>query len=282
MLRGEFTGHHDRASTIPGSLYARLPLLLPFVAVSILPFLPSSVNMIPIGRLLSLPSTQIALHPLEMRLRDLADSALRLLFPSRCVLCGREGDLICEPCRRSFPPRLEADAIPKLTGIRAARAVWPYEGSVREIVRRYKYNGLRSLSPVLASEMTNVLLEWDPPIDLIIHVPVHPARLRERGFDQSELLARELSQTTYTDVVAISAIARLRETAVQARAMSATERTANVRGAFHVPDPEQIRRANILLIDDVLTTGATLTEAARALRRAGAKNVYALTLAHET
>ncbi len=61
MLRGEFTGHHDRASTIPGSLSARLALLLPFVAVSILPFLPTSVNMIPIGRLLSLPSNQTAL-----------------------------------------------------------------------------------------------------------------------------------------------------------------------------------------------------------------------------
>ncbi len=62
MLRGEFTGHHDRASTIPGSLSARLALLLPFVAVSILPFLATSVNMIPIGHLLSLPSTQTARH----------------------------------------------------------------------------------------------------------------------------------------------------------------------------------------------------------------------------
>ncbi len=215
-----------------------------------------------------------------MRLRAFADSALRLLFPSRCVLCGREGDLICEPCGRSFPLRLEPDAIPKPAGIRAARAVWPYEGHVHEIVRRYKYNGLRSLAPVLALEMSNVLYDWSPAIDLIVHIPVHPARLRERGFDQSELLARELSRTM--GVAAVAALVRLRETAVQARAMSAAVRAANVRGAFHVPDPAQIRSANILLIDDVLTTGATLREAARALRRGGARNVYALTLAHET
>ena len=214
-----------------------------------------------------------------MRLRDLTDSALRLLFPPRCVLCGREGDLICEPCRRSFPPRLDPDAIPKLSGIRAARAVWPYEGSVREVVRRYKYNGLRSLAPVLASEMAHVLREWSPAVDLIVNVPVHPARLRERGYDQSELFARELSRTM--GIAAVPALVRLRETAVQARAMNAAQRSENVRGAFHVPDPEQIRRANVLLIDDVLTTGATLTEAARALRRAGARNVYAFTLAHE-
>ena len=215
-----------------------------------------------------------------MKLRDFADSALRLLFPPRCVLCGREGDLICEPCRRSFPPRLDQDAIPKLTGIRAARAVWPYEGNIREVVRRYKYNGLRSLAPVLALEMAHVLREWGPAINLIVHVPVHPARLRERGFDQSELLARELSRMTELD--AVPALVRLRETGVQARAMSAVERTSNVRGAFHVPNPAQVHRTNVLLIDDVLTTGATLTEAARALRHAGARNVYALTFAHES
>ncbi len=215
-----------------------------------------------------------------MRLRDFADSALRLLFPPRCVLCGQEGDLICESCGRSFPPRLDADAIPKLTRIRAARAVWPYEGNVREIVRRYKYNGLRSLAPVLAVEMGNLLDEWGPAIDVIVHVPVHPARLRERGFDQSELLARELSRMT--ELVTVPALARLRETGVQARAMSAAERVANVRGAFYVPNPAAIQRANVLLIDDVLTTGATLTEAGRALRQGGARNVYALALAHET
>lgn len=215
-----------------------------------------------------------------MKLRDLADSALRLLFPSRCVLCGREGDLICEPCRRSFPPRLDPDALLKLSGIRGARAVWPYEGNVGEIVRRYKYNGLRSLAPVLASEMAHVFHEWSPAIDLIVHVPAHPARLRERGFDQSELLARELSRMT--EVGAVPALIRLRETAVQARAMSAAQRADNVRGVFHVPDPEQLQRARILLIDDVLTTGATLREASRALHRAGVRNVYALTLAYET
>lgn len=215
-----------------------------------------------------------------MRLRDLADSALRLLFPPRCVLCGREGDLVCESCRRSFPPRLDTDAIPKLTSIRAARAVWAYEGNVREIVRHYKYNGLRSLAPVLALEMGSVLREWSPVVDVIVHVPVHPARLKERGFDQSELLARELSRTTGME--AVSAIVRLRETGVQARAMSASKRAENVLGAFHVPDPSRIERARVLLVDDVLTTGATLTEAARALRRGGARTVYVLTLAHET
>lgn len=214
-----------------------------------------------------------------MRIRDLADSALRLLFPSRCVLCGREGGLICEPCGRAFPARLDADAIPKLTSIRAARSVWPYEGSVREIIRRYKYNGLRSLAPVLAKEIANVFLEWNPPISMITYVPVHPSRLRERGFDQSELLARELSRLT--GIPLLPAIVRERETAIQARAMSAAQRAGNVRGAFHVPDSAALRRAHVLLVDDVLTTGATLTEAARALRHAGAGAIYAISLAHE-
>ena len=176
--------------------------------------------------------------------------------------------------------RLDPDALPKLTAVRAARAVWPYEGGVSEIVRSYKYNGLRLLAPVLAEEMAGIFYDWDVPINLIVNVPVHPSRLRERGFDQAELLAQELSRLT--DIPARSAIVRERETAIQAQAMSAAQRADNVRGAFHVPNPDLIRRADILLIDDVLTTGATLSESARALRRAGARTVYALTLAHET
>ena len=215
-----------------------------------------------------------------MRLRAIADSALRLVFPPRCILCGRETGLVCDSCRRSLPMRLDPDALPKLSGIRAARAVWPYEGNVREIVRRYKYNGLRSLAPLLAAEMADVLRDWNPPVSAIAHVPAHHARLRERGFDQAELLAREVSATVGTP--RISALERIRETAVQARAVNLGQRAENVSGAFEVPDATQIRRANVLLIDDVMTTGATLRESARALRRAGAAGVWALTLAHET
>ena len=215
-----------------------------------------------------------------MKLRAIADSALRLVFPPRCILCGREADLVCDSCRRSLPMRLDPDALPKLSGIRAARSVWPYEGNVREIVRRYKYNGLRSLAPLLAAEMADVLRDWNPPVSAIVHVPAHHARLRERGFDQAELLAREVSNIV--GILSVSALSRVRETAVQARAINVSKRAENVSGAFEVPDATQIRRANVLLIDDVMTTGATLRESARALRKAGAAAVWALTLAHET
>ena len=176
--------------------------------------------------------------------------------------------------------RLDPDALPKLSGIRAARSVWPYEGSVQEFVRRYKYNGLRSLAPLLAAEMADVLRDWNPPVSAIVHVPAHHARLRERGFDQAELLAREVSNIV--GIPLVSALSRVRETAVQARAMNVSKRAENVSGAFEVPDATKTRRANVLLIDDVMTTGATLRESARALRRSGAKTVFALTLAHET
>ena len=214
-----------------------------------------------------------------LKLRTITDSALRALFPTRCALCGREGDLICVSCQKTFPPRLDPDSPPKLTAIRAARSVWPYEGSVREIVRKYKYNGLSSLAPVLAEQMVDVFTEWNIYVNVVAYVPIHPSRLRERGFDQAERLARELSQLV--GVPPVSAVVRERETAVQARAMSAAQRADNVRGAFSVPDSDLVRRADVLLIDDVLTTGATLSEAARALRRAGARTVYALTYAHE-
>ncbi len=187
---------------------------------------------------------------------------------------------MCDPCRRAFPLRLTPDALPRLAGIRATRAVWPYEGNVRQILHHYKYSGLRSLAPLLAAEMTVVLNEWKLSVDMVVHVPAHRARLRERGFDQAALLTREVA--TVAGIPFASAMSRIRETAVQARAMDVNERAKNVQGAFEVGDPAMVRCANVLLIDDVLTTGATLRAAADALRRAGAAAVWALTLAHET
>ena len=276
MLRGEFTRRHDRASTIPGSLSARPTLLLPFVALSILPVSPRSVNNRAVVR-----AGRAARHQnRNMNLKAIADTALRLVFPPRCVLCGREDVLLCAPCHRTLPARLDADALPKLSAVRAARAVWPYEGHVHRIVRQYKYAGLRALAPLLAAEMSDVLRTWNPPVSVIAHVPGHKSRLRERGFDQAELLAREVSAAS--GIPAVSALTRTRETRARARTLSIAQRADNVRAAFTAADPDAARGRAILLIDDVITTGATLRESARALREAGAAGVWALTLAHET
>ena len=215
-----------------------------------------------------------------MILRALADVAFRLVFPQRCVLCGREDSMLCGPCRASLPAYLQADTLPKLDGIQSIRAVWPYEGRIREIVRNYKYSGLKALAPILSAEMAGVLEDWNPPVSMIVHIPSHHTRLRERGFDQAELLAREVAAATGIPFVA--ALTRIRETPIQARASNQMQRQENVRDAFAAQGRVSVRGMGVLLIDDVMTTGATLRDGARAIKDSGGGRVYGLTLAHET
>ena len=188
--------------------------------------------------------------------------------------------MLCEPCRRSLPAYLQPDTLPKPEGMQSIRAVWPYEGQIREIVRNYKYSGLRTLAPILSAEMTTVLQEWNPPVDMIVHIPSHHSRLRERGFDQAELLAREVAGST--SIPFLAALSRTRETPIQARASDQQQRRENVRRAFAAKQSASLNGKDLLLIDDVMTTGATLREGARAITEAGGGRVYGLTLAHET
>ena len=188
--------------------------------------------------------------------------------------------MLCGPCRRSLPAYLQPDALPKPEGVQSVRAVWPYEGQIRAMVRNYKYSGLRAAAPILAAEMAAVLQEWDPPVGMIVHIPSHHTRLRERGFDQAELLASKVGSST--GIPFVPALSRTRETPTQARASSQQQRRENVRRAFAVKERASVSGMDVLLIDDVMTTGATMSDGARAIREAGGGRVYGLTLAHET
>ena len=112
--------------------------------------------------------------------------------------------------------------------------------------------------------------------DLVVAVPLHPARLRHRGFDQAELLARILALRISLPLC--PALKRIRYTTTQT-AFDRAERIANLRGAFHLRKKISVRGLRVLLVDDILTTGSTLSECARVLREAGAQSIYALTAA---
>jgi ComF family protein len=130
----------------------------------------------------------------------------------------------------------------------------------------------------MAAQMTDVLRDWSPPIDTVVPVPLGWLRKRTRGYNQSELLAKEIARTTGIPLET-KAIRRARTTAPQARQPDAASRRANVAGAFE-PGSRPVS-GNVLLIDDVSTTGATLDACARALLAGGATTVYALTFARE-
>jgi len=221
--------------------------------------------------------------------------ALDLLFPKRCVGCGREGEFICDWCRHSIerilPPICPRCGRPQPGGVLCPSCItWPaaidgirspfcFNGVIREAVHQLKYRNLRALSGLLAEYLRDFLVDYPLAVDIIVPVPLHHKRLKERGYNQSVLLARELGKLNGLPVVENSLVRR-RYALPQARTGSVIERRKNVAGIFFCED-STINNKQVLLIDDVSTSGATMDACAQALKAAGATSVWGLALARE-
>ena len=226
-----------------------------------------------------------------MRLTQLL---LEILFPSRCVGCGRRGASFCPACLSAIshvPPNLcfrcgEPGANPASglcarcrrseTALDGGFSVGYSAGALRQAIHRLKYDGQSRLAEPLASLLTDWWAGRRLTVDLIVPVPLHPARQRDRGYNQSALLARRLAAHTALPC-SEDAVLRCRNTRPQV-GLGAAERWQNVDGAFRA-EPTLVAGLRVLLLDDVRTTGSTLEASARALRDAGAATVWALTVA---
>jgi len=155
-------------------------------------------------------------------------------------------------------------------------SLFPYQSPLREAIVLFKYRGKRSLTKHFIQGMIPALPTL-PTIDVLMPVPLHPQRLREREYNQSLLLAHGLSQHLQIPLL-LSSLFRVRPTVPQT-SLSKKERLTNLHRAFAVEDVSRITGKRILLIDDVFTTGTTLHECAKTLRKAGSGPVYGLTLA---
>jgi ComF family protein len=206
------------------------------------------------------------------------DSLERIHFP-QCVLCGERlvaaqllvGDGQCHACR-DYPPEFER-----------AVSYGEYAAGLRDLVHLLKYDGLlpaaSPLGELLAQSIADLRLRPDDASLLIVPVPLHASKRRERRFNQSELIARAaIRHLPAAFELASRVLVRHRETRSQV-GLDREARIQNMRGAFRVIDPERIAGRTVIVVDDVMTTGTTVSECARVLKRAGAAKVYAATVA---
>lgn len=162
-----------------------------------------------------------------------------------------------------------------MRGFDAAYCFGAYEGTLRELIHLFKYSGMKPLGRTLAGHLM-LALPRDQQFDVAVPMPLHWRRQWQRGFNQSELLARAIARRW--SIPMKNAVRRTRATAAQA-GLSNARRRENVAGAFRVKKTGQVEGRRVLLIDDVMTTGATASACALALKRAGAKSVTLLALA---
>lgn len=200
---------------------------------------------------------------------------LRLLFPPKCTLCRKllhknETDL-CHTCRTHAPNCTRTKR--KIPFIAHWVAMWYYEDNVRKSIQRFKFGNTRSYADAYARLLAIRLQDAFPKsFDVLTWVPVSSLRRLKRGYDQSELIAKALAKEL--DMPATPVLKKIRHTPPQSRLRNAAQRRANVLGAYAVRPGQSIAGKRVLLLDDVLTTGATASECAQVLLTAGVKEVY--------
>jgi ComF family protein len=200
-----------------------------------------------------------------------------------CVICGERlfspyavsgapDEPRCGLCRRIEPP------------FARAAAYGSYESGLRELIHLLKYGGVRPAANVLGRMLAEAIATLEPQFRsgsvAVIPVPLHRAKLRQRGFNQAELIARAALKLSGPGgrLHLCTTLERKRETASQI-GLTSHQRRENLRGAFGVSQPELVKGCEVLVVDDVYTTGATVSECARVLRRAGATKVWVATVA---
>ena len=213
---------------------------------------------------------------------NLFDTILDLLFPSACLSCRREGDYLCQECLNDLPlsENPEEDFIYSVFNYR--------DKTVKNTIWTLKYRRRHSIAKVLAQALSDKIAEEISELEMmenftepmLIPIPLSKKRLRERGFNQAEVLAAELEKINQKLCLEKNVLYKIKETQNQARLRNRNERLKNLRGCFAVRNPEKILGRNIILIDDVSTTGATLVEAKKILQKSGARKIIGLTLAH--
>ncbi len=223
--------------------------------------------------------------------------ALDLLLPTQCLGCSKEGKLLCLTCiaalPRLEPPYCEVCSNAEVRGVcrscreqvhnsdrdlEGMRAPYLMQGLTREAIHHFKYRNVRVAAPLLGRLLADYLNDNPMPGEVLVPVPLHPRKLRERGYNQAGLLAREVGKITGLPVDE-KLLYRTRNTLSQTHTSGSQQRLENMAGAFACRGDASEK--SFIVVDDVSTTGNTLTAGAAALKDAGASSVWGLVLAKE-
>lgn len=268
------------------------------------------------GDLIRPQKERVPRNGLAILLGTAAESLFATLFPGNCRFCDSSlvrisrvpvcdtcleairglpaGELVCTICgERLLRPADRAELTSGIVKCFACRQHQPsfesalcygeYDGGLRELIHLLKYERVRSAASVLGRMLGEIISELKPQFGaeapLVIPVPLHGSKMRARGFNQSEMIARAAMKAAgLRSQVNTTALERIRNTGTQT-GLTRAQRQQNMRGAFAVIHASQVAGRDILLVDDVFTTGATVAECARVLKRAGAKRIFVATVA---
>lgn len=247
-------------------------------------------------------NTYLNTHLENIPVKKINKSILDILFPVACISCKRNGAWLCENCffkikktteqvcgvceRRITPDGRTCQECKKKSSLDGLLTCASYkQNSIARTVHFFKYRFIDDLHIPLGNLMASVMQKTDTPLpDLILPIPLHKRRLRWRGFNQSSLLARRLSEELLPGAiirVEEDILIRNRYTTPQMGIKDYKHRQQNLNGAFLVSNDDLIKGKIILLVDDIATTGSTILECAKVLKNAGAKEVFAIVIARQ-
>ena len=198
------------------------------------------------------------------------EALLDIIYPydNKCIICGVEGFLgICSKCKSEIKRVHQQEEI---------MAYGYYGGVLKKLILNLKYHKSFIAGKVLADLLCKIIIEKELSIDFICYVPISKASLKKRGFNQCSVLAKNIS--SILDIPVIDCLVKIKETKEQ-KLLGKEERVKNILGAFEVKNKEKLFKKNILLIDDVYTTGATINECKKNIEKCNINKIYLLTIA---
>lgn len=203
---------------------------------------------------------------------------LNWLFPIHCICCGQEDAWLCHKCQGHIPPPKTPPFVP--VGLNRIICATTFASPVKELIHYYKYDHAYTVAPIMADLIMRQLQNYPVATNpIIIPVPLHKRRQRERGFNQAELIAKQIHKKLNWTIMT-GVLIRKRHTSQQAK-LNKTQRLSNLTNAFCITKYELIVDRDIILLDDVLTTGATLTACAAALQTAKPRSITGLCVAYD-